>query len=74
MFREGLRIEQQAMLLHRLHMLRPRDQHHLMTGARQHAAVEATDRPRPHDCEFHSLTPSQCKSVYPHHHERYHHS
>ncbi len=43
----------------RLDMHRPRDQRHLMSGPRQHAAEIAADRPGAHDHDAHGDPPDE---------------
>src|ERR1700676_922676 len=46
-FVEGLRFEPEPLTLDRLDMLRAPDQHHIVCGASQHAAVEQPTAPAP---------------------------
>ena len=50
LFLEALCVEQQAVALDGVHMVRPADQGHVMARTRQHAAVITADCTGAHDC------------------------
>src|SRR5579863_3732079 len=56
-FVEGLGFEPEPLTLDRFNVLSAPNEHHIVSGACQHAAVVAAHRTRAHCCDFHRRPP-----------------